>query len=60
VATSIVGIVLLVLTITWWAIQNYSAKKKLYQQAVDDAKKAVANSDTAGLLDAERRMQIYK
>ena len=57
---SIAGAVFLILSITWWIIQKSDERKKLYRKAVDDAKKAVDNGDTAGLLDAERRMQIYK
>ena len=59
-ATSIAGAVFLILTISWWIIQNFSERKKLYDKAVQDAKDAVVNGDTAGLIDAERRMQIYR
>ena len=59
-ATSIVGIVLLVLTITWWAIQNYSSRKKLYEQAKKDYEDAIDAHDFNAQLDASRRMQLYK
>jgi len=56
---SIVGIVFLVLTIAWWAIQKLDDKKKIYRKAVEDAKKAVTNHDTDALLDALRRLSKF-
>jgi hypothetical protein len=57
---SIVGIVFLSLSIVWWLIQHNDTRKKKYEEAKRDLQKAIDAGDTAGVLSAQRRMQIYK
>jgi len=56
----IAGCVFLILMGIRWFIQRSDARKKKYEEAKNDAKKAVAAHDTAALLDAQRRMSNYK
>ena len=57
---AIAGSIFIVLSIVWWIIQKTDDKKKLYRKAKEDAQKAIDSGDTSALLDAERRMQIYR
>lgn len=59
-ATSVLAIIGTALAIVWWILQYHDARKKKYEEAKRDLQKAIDSGDTAGILSAQRRMQIYK
>ena len=56
----VAGSCFLALSIAWWFIQKNAEKNKKYEEAVKDAQKAVDSNDTARLIDAQRRMRLYR
>ena len=59
-ATSILAIIASLLALVWWVIQRTDARKKKYEEAKRDLQKAIDDGDAAGVLSAQRRMQIYQ
>jgi p-aminobenzoyl-glutamate transporter AbgT len=56
----VAGSVFLALSIAWWFIQKSAERNKKYEDAKRDKQKAIDDSDTPALLDAERRMRLYR
>ena len=57
---SIAGAIFIVLMIVWKIIEWRAGINQKYEDAHNDAKKAVDSSDTSALLDALRRMRLYR
>jgi hypothetical protein len=56
----IAGSIFLFLSIVWWFIQKRVEVNKKYEEAKSDAKKAVDSGNSVMLLDAIRRMHLYR
>jgi hypothetical protein len=59
-AASILAIIASLLALVWWFIQRSDARKKKYEEAKSDKKKAITAHDFNAQLDADRRMSLYK
>ena len=57
---SIAAAVATFLAIVWWIIQKSDKRKKLYEEAKRDKRKAIDAHDFNAQLDCDRRMRLYK
>lgn len=57
---SILAILATLLAIIWWFIQRFDERKKKYEEAKRDKKKAIDAHDFNAQLDADRRIRMYK
>lgn len=56
----VAGSLFLALSLTWAILKRRWARNEEYEEAEKDAKKAVDSHDTARLIDAIRRMRLYR
>jgi hypothetical protein len=57
---AIVGSIFIVLSLIWTFVDWAVKRNAKYEEAKSDLQKAIDNHDTAGLIDSQRRMRLYR